>query len=296
MTPTGTAASARRRLGDLEVSAIGFGAMTITQVAGFEPERGVRAVHAALDAGITLFDTADSYGPTDEYGVNERALAQALRSWPGSLDDVVVTTKGGHTRIGDNWWIDGSREHLRRACMGSIQRLGLDPLPLYQHHRPDPARPYEESMSALRELVDEGYVQRVGVSNANPAQILVAREVLGHRLVSVQNQHSPGFRSSEIEVELCGELGLAFLSWSPFGGMRAAKDLGEQAPAFARVAAGRGISVQQVALAWQLQRFPHVIPVPGASRPESVRDSVKAIALQLDAEELAVLTASSTPT
>ncbi|WP_338889081.1 aldo/keto reductase [Rhodococcus sovatensis] len=279
----------QRALGDLEVSAIGFGSMTITQVAGYDVDRGRRAVHAALDAGITLFDTADSYGPTDEYGVNERALADALRTWGGPLDDVIVTTKGGHTRHGDNWWIDGSATHLRKACQDSMARLGLDPLPLYQHHRPDPFRPYEESMQTLRDLVDDGLVRRVGVSNANPEQILIAREIVGDALVSVQNQYAPGFRSSEPEIELCGRLGLAFLSWGPLGGMRAAKDMGSGNVAFTEVAANRSISVQQVALAWQLQRWPHVIPIPGASRPESVLDSVQAIDLHLTDAELAKL-------
>ncbi|AYJ51631.1 aldo/keto reductase [Rhodococcus sp. P1Y] len=280
-----------RSLGDLTVSAIGLGSMTITQVAGYDVERGRRTVHAALDAGVTLFDTADSYGPTDEYGVNERALSDALRSWPGPTDDVVVITKGGHTRHGDNWWIDGSAEHLRRACQDSIVRLGLDPLPLYQHHRPDPFRPYEESMVALRALVDDGLARRVGISNANPDQIRVARSIIGDALVSVQNQYSPGFRSSEPEVVLCGEIGLAFLSWSPLGGMRAAKDLGSQFAAFTEVALAHAVSVQQVAIAWQLQRWPHVIPIPGASRPESVRDSIRAVDLVLDHRELALLDA-----
>lgn len=278
-----------RTLGDLAVSAIGLGAMTITQVAGFDVERGRRTVHAALDAGITLFDTADSYGPTDEYGVNERALTDALRSWPGSLENVVVMTKGGHTRHGDNWWIDGSAEHLRRACQNSIVRLGLDPLPLYQHHRPDPSRPYEESMVALRALVDDGLARRIGVSNADPEQILIARSIIGDALVSVQNQYSPGFRSSEPEIALCEEIGLTFLSWSPLGGMRAAKDLGSRSARFAEVARAHAVSVQQVALAWQLQRWPHVIPIPGASRPESVLDSIGAVTLVLDPGELSLL-------
>lgn len=279
----------RRRLGDLEVSAIGFGSMTITQVPGSDRNRGVRAVHAALDAGITLFDTADSYGPSGGYGVNELALIDALRSWPGSLDDVVVATKGGHTRHGDNWWIDGSAEHLRKACADSMKRLGLDPLPLYQLHRPDPQRPYEESLLAMRSLVDDGMARRIGVSNVNPDQIRLAKEVVGDALVSVQNEYSPGFRTSEDEIVLCGELGLTFFSWGPFGGMRAAKDLGSAFGGFAEVAGLRGVSVQRVALAWQLSRWPHIIPIPGASRPESVLDSVQAVDLVLDDAELALL-------
>jgi len=279
-----------RRLGDLTVSSIGMGAMTLTQMPDYDVARGVRAVHAALDAGITLFDTADTYGPVAGYGVNEEALIRALRSYSGSIDDVIVATKGGHTRhAGNTWWLDGSAAHLRAACQASIRRLGLDPLPLYQHHRPDPQRPYAESMHGLKDLYDEGLVRRVGISNANPAQIREAAQILGPALVSVQNEFSPRFRSSEPEIALCAELGLAFLAWSPLGGMREAKGLGETASAFARVAEERGVSPQRVALAWALAKDPCVIPIPGASRPESVLDSVAAIELELVAEELALL-------
>lgn len=284
----------KRRLGDLEVSAIGFGAMTLTQTPDSDVERGTRAVHAALDAGVTLFDTADVYGPTafdtpGGYGSNERALATALRSWGGPLDDIVVATKGGHTRDGLTWWIDGSREHLRAAAEASRERLGLDVLPLYQHHRPDPRRPYAESMAALRSLVDDGIVARVGISNASLAQIRLAADVLGPALVSVQNEYSPLARGSEPEIDLCAELGLTFLSWGPFGGMREAKALGSTFAPFAEVAAERGVSAQRVALAWQLARSPWIVPIPGASRPESVLDSVQAATLVLTDDELARL-------
>ena len=279
-----------RRLGELSVSSIGMGAMTLTQRPGYDEARGVRAVHAALDAGVTLFDTADVYGPTAGYGVNEEALARALRSYPGPLDHVVVATKGGHTRHpGDTWWLDGSAKHLRAACQASIRRLGLDPLPLYQHHRPDPARPYAESMHALRDLYDEGLVRRIGISNANPDQIREAARILGPALVSVQNEFSPLFRSSEPEIAVCAELGLAFLSWSPLGGMSEAKNLGTSMSEFARIAQRRGVSPQRVALAWALAKDPCVIPIPGASRPESILDSVAAIDLELGPEDLAAL-------
>lgn len=284
-----------RRLGDLRVPAIGFGSMTITQVPGYDVERGRRAVHAALDAGIRLFDTADVYGPAGGGdGVNESALADALRTWPGPLDDVVVATKGGHLRFPetDTWWIDGSHGHLRKACVASIRRLGLDPLPLYQHHRPDPRLPYEESMLALRALHDEGLVARVGISNADVHRIDVAQQILGDALVSVQNEYSPATRSAEAEIRACEDRGLAFLSWGPFGGMRQAKSFGGDGSPFDAVAQARGVSVHRVALAWQLHRSPVVIPIPGASRPESVADSFAAATLALTADELALLDAS----
>ena len=284
--------SAMRRIGDLELFPIGMGAMTLTQVEGYDAARGERAVHAALDAGVRLFDTADVYGPTGGYGVNERALMAALRSWPGSLDDVVVATKGGHLREGETWWIDGSPEHLRRACLASLRHLGIEQIDLYQHHRPDPRRPYAESMGALRALYDEGLVRRVGISNADPDQIREAATILGSALVSVQNEFSPRFRSSEPEIRLCEQLGLAFLSWSPLGGMRQAKGLGSSFAPFAEIAAERGVSPQRVALAWQLALSPCVLPIPGASRPESVLDSVQAVELELTADELARLDAA----
>jgi aryl-alcohol dehydrogenase-like predicted oxidoreductase len=282
-----------RRLGDLVLFGLGMGAMTLTQADGMDRARGVRAVHAALDAGVRLFDTADVYGPTGGYGVNERALVEALRCWPGSLDDVVVATKGGHTRDGDTWWIDGSAVHLRAACTASLRRLGVDSIALYQHHRPDPRRPYAESMQALKELYDDGLVQRVGISNADVAQIREAADILGPALVSVQNEFSPRFRGSRAEIALCDELGLAFLAYSPLGGMREAKDLGSAFAGFAEVAARRRVSPQRVALAWALAASPCVIPIPGASRPESVLDSVRAVGLELTPEELARLDATA---
>ncbi|MBF6347505.1 aldo/keto reductase [Nocardia flavorosea] len=283
-----------RKLGDIVVPAIGFGAMTITQVAGYDPDRGRRTVHAALDAGVRLFDTADVYGPAGAGdGVNELALMDALRSWPGSADDIIVATKGGHLRFPetDTWWTNGSYAHLRRACTASIQRLGLDPLPLYHHHRPDPQLPYEESMYALRALHDEGLIARVGISNVDIARIDIARSILGDALVSVQNEYSPAARTAEREIRACEERGLTFLSWGPFGGMRQAKSLGAGGSPFAEIARARGVSIHQVALAWQLHRSPAVIPIPGASRPESVRDSVAAASLTLTHEELARLDA-----
>lgn len=279
-----------RWLGDREISAIGMGSMTLTQVPGFDVERGIRTVQAALDAGVTLFDTADSYGPTHEMGVNERALVHALRTRPGALEHVVVATKGGHTR-GPNatWWMDGRPEHLARAARASLQRLGLESIPLYQHHRPDVRVPFADSMGALRQLVDDGIVRRVGVSNVDTAQLGVALAVLGDALVSVQNEYSPVKRSSLPVLRMCETHGLAFLAWGPLGGMRAAKDLGNAAGAFADVAAVHGVSPQRVALGWMLQSSPNLIPIPGASRPESVRDSVEATTLELTTEELALL-------
>ena len=280
----------QRPLGDLRVSALGMGAMTLTQTPESDVARGVRAVHAAVDAGITLFDTADSYGPTSEMGVNERALAAALRSHPDAWERVIVATKGGHTRgPAATWWVDGSPAHLAAAARASAQRLGLDALPLYQHHRPDVRVPFAESLGALRQLVDDGVVVRVGVSNVDVAQLDVAAAILGDALVSVQNEFSLLERSSAPVLRRCEELGLAFLAWGPLGGMRAAKGLGGAAAPASAVAERYGVSPQRVVLAWMLARSPVLIPIPGASRPESVHDSVAAVELVLDEADLLLL-------
>ena len=281
----------QRQIGDRTVSAIGLGAMPMSIEGRPDEARSIATIHAALDAGVTLIDTADAYHlhPTD-VGHNELLIARALRLAGVGPDDVLVATKGGHRRPGDgSWYVQGDAEYIKRACEASLQRLDVEAIGLYQYHRPDPAVPYDEPVKALRELLDEGKILMAGISNANPDQIRLAQEVLGGRLVSVQNQFSPAFRSSEPELELCAEMGIAFLPWSPLGGISRAGDLGTQHEAFATVAAERGVSPQQVCLAWELAKAPVVIPIPGASRPESIRDSVQAAELELTAEELALL-------
>ncbi|MGH3369109.1 MAG: aldo/keto reductase, partial [Nocardioidaceae bacterium] len=247
----------------------------------------IRTIHAALDAGVTLIDTADAYClGGDEAGHNERLIRKALDAWPGDRDRVLVATKGGHTRHGKEWALDGRPEHLRSACEASLARLGVEAIGLFQHHRPDPEVDYADTMGGLKALVDAGLVVRAGISNADPAQIRLAREILGEALVSVQNEFSPRFRSSLPELELCDELGLAFLPWSPLGGMSQAGELGDRFGVFAEVAAAHEASPQQVALAWELAQSPVVIPIPGASRVASVRDSVAACDLVLSPDEL----------
>ena len=282
----------QRPLGDRTVGAVGLGGMPLSIEGRPDEASAVRTVHAALDAGVTLLDTADAYClGADEVGHNERLLAKALASWSGDRDSVVVATKGGHTRPPDgSWALDGSREHLRAACEASLRALGVESIGLYQFHRPDPQVPWAESVGALEELRVEGKVQLVGVSNADPAQIREAASIT--RLAAVQNELSPRFRSSEPEVDLCAELGVAFLPWSPLGGIAKAGELGSAHVAFAEVAAERGVSPQQVCLAWLLGKAPVVIPIPGARRVESILDSVAAAELQLSADELARLDAS----
>jgi len=283
-------------VGRVQVGAIGLGLMTFDQ-SGTQPrEQLLDTVRAALDAGVTLFDTADAYGPGDELGAdaqgaNERLVAGLLDEL-GVREQVLLATKGGHVRAGGGAWaLDSSAGHLRSAVDASLERLGVEQIALWQHHRPDPEVPYEDVMGTLKEIAESGKVARVGLSNADPAQIRLAHSVLGDALVSVQNQFSPAFRSSQPEIDVCEELGLAFLPWSPLGGLGDAKELAAHHPAFAEVAEARGVSPQQVALAWELAQSPVVIPIPGAKRPSSVTDSAAAADLDLTADELARLDA-----
>jgi aryl-alcohol dehydrogenase-like predicted oxidoreductase len=284
-----------RRIGDVSVSAIGLGGMPMSIEGRPDEERSIRTIHAALDAGVTLIDTADAYHLLpDEVGHNERLIAKALASWSGDAGEVLVATKGGHLRPGDgSWYVDGSPEHLRKAADASLAALGVDVIGLYQFHRPDPSVPYAESIGAVKELQEAGKVRLVGISNANLEQIDIARRILGEgNLASVQNQFSATFRSSEDELRRCAELGIAFLPWSPLGGIGKAGSLGERFAPYGEVARNHDVSPQQVALAWQLAKAPVVIPIPGASRPESIIDSVRAVDLELTPEEIALLDAA----
>ncbi|MBC9824120.1 aldo/keto reductase [Terrabacter sp. MAHUQ-38] len=278
----------QRQIGETKVSAIGLGAMPMSIEGRPDRPRSVATIHAALEAGITLVDTADAYHlRAGEVGHNESLIAEALASYGGDTSEVLVATKGGHLRPGDGTWtVNGSPEHLRAACEASLRRLGVEAIGLYQFHRPDPGVPYEDSVGAIRELLDAGKIRMAGISNADPDQIRAAREILGGRLVSVQNQFSPAFRSSEPELRLCHELGIAFLPWSPLGGIRNAADLGARYRSFAEVARELDITPQQVTLAWMLALSPMVIPIPGSSRPETIRASAAAIDVQLTKEQL----------
>ncbi|WP_342775866.1 aldo/keto reductase [Nonomuraea mesophila] len=271
---------------------MGRGAMPMS-VAGHMPDeaQSIRTLLAAHDAGATLIDTADAYTPShDDVGHNERLVAKALAQWRGDAGSVLVATKGGHTRTpGGGWSKDGRPSYLKQACDRSLKALGVDSIGLYQHHRPDPEVPYEETMGALKDLHDAGKIRMAGISNADPQQIRTAHDILGERLVSVQNEYSPRFRSSEPEIDVCAELGLAFLPWSPLGGIGRTGELSERHAAFSEIAKERGVSPHQVCLAWELARSPVVIPIPGASRPESIVDSLAAVDLELSAEELARL-------
>ena len=284
------------RVGRVEVGAIGLGLMTFDQTGTAPREQLADTVRAAVDAGVTLFDTADAYGPGEEKGAdaqgeNERLIAGLLDEL-GLRDRVFLATKGGHVRgDGGSWATDSSPGYLRKAVDDSLQRLGVEQIALWQHHRPDPDVDYADVIGTLREIFESGKVRMVGLSNADPGQIRQAHAVLGDALVSVQNQFSPAFRSSRPEIDVCEELGLAFLPWSPLGGLSNAKELAERHPAFKAVADEHAVSAQQVALAWELAQSRVVIPIPGAKRPQSIIDSAAAAELSLSDEELARLDA-----
>jgi aryl-alcohol dehydrogenase-like predicted oxidoreductase len=278
-----------RTIGTATVSAIGLGGMPMSIEGRPDEERSIATIHAALEAGVTLIDTADAYHlKAGEAGHNERLIAKALATYGGDTSGVLVATKGGHVRPGDgSWTVDGSPAHLREAAEASLKALGVDAIGLYQFHRPDPKVPYEESIGALRELLDAGKIRLAGISNASIGQIDIARRILGEgNLASVQNQFSPASRSSEAELRHSAEHGIAFLPWSPLGGIGQAGRLGSQHAAFKEVADAHGVSPQQVTLAWMLALAPVVVPIPGASRPESITDSAKAADLMLTEAEL----------
>lgn len=277
-----------RRLGGLQVSAIGLGEMPMSLAGRPDEARSIRTIHAALDAGVTLIDTADAYCIDEsEVGHGERLIAKALAAWPGDRDRVLVATKGGHTREGGEWGLDGRPEYLRQACEASLRALGVEAIGLYQFHRPDPKVPFAESVGAMAELKEAGKVRLVGLSNVSVDQIRQARQLV--QVASVQNEFSPRFRRSEGELAFCAAERIAFLPWSPLGGIGRGGDLGGRHRAFGEVAEAHGVSAQQVALAWQLAKAPVVIPIPGSSRPETITDSAAATRLRLSDDELARL-------
>lgn len=282
----------KRLIGDVQVGAIGLGEMPLSLRGRPDEARALATVRAALEAGVTLIDTADAYSEgAHDFGHGEELLARALREL-GARDEVLVATKGGHTREPDgSWGLDGRPEYLQRACEASLRRLGVEQIGLYQFHRPDPKVPYEESIGALKQLHDEGRIRMAGISNASLEQIETAHLILGSALAAVQNEFSPEFRSSEEELRQCRLMGIAFLPWSPFGGISSAGGLGDRHRAFAEVAEERGVSAHQVCLAWMLAKGPNVIPIPGSSRPETIRDSAAADELELGEDEIARLDA-----
>lgn len=285
--------STQRRIGRFTVSPIGLGAMPLSASGKPAPprEQAFATIHAALDAGITVIDTADIYAPSwDTMGHNETLVAEALAAYPGDTSHIVIATKGGITRAeGEVWGRDGSADYLRTAAERSRERLGVDAIDLYYWHRPDRTIRYADGIEALAILQRDGIITEVGISNANVEEIQVAIDVLGEgQLAAVQNEFSPRFNHTSFpELTFCAEHGIAFLPWSPLGGTSGgAAALGARHPVLAAIADELGVSPQRLTLAWQLALGEHVIPIPGASRPESITDSAQAASLQLTHEQV----------
>jgi aryl-alcohol dehydrogenase-like predicted oxidoreductase len=278
----------------VKVSAIGLGEMPLSLDGRPDERQAIRTIHAALDAGVTLIDTADAYClNADDVGHGERLVAKALAAYGGDATEVLVATKGGHRRRANGaWYVEGRPEYLKGAADASLKALGVEAIGLYQYHRPDPSVPYADSLGAIRDLLDEGKIRLAGISNANVEQIDLANQILGGQLASVQNQFALNVRSSGGELEHTGELGIAFLPWSPLGGIGNAGHIEQRYPAFADVARERGLSPQQVTLAWMLGKGGHVIPIPGSSRPETAQASAAAADVELSPDEMVRLDAS----
>lgn len=281
----------QRAIGNRSVSAIGLGGMPMSIEGRPERAQSIATIHAALDAGVTFIDTADSYHrDAGEVGHNELLIAEALRTYGSDTSGILVATKAGHLRPGDGSWTqNGDPAYVKAAAKASAKRLGVEAIGLFQFHRPDPTVPYADSVGAVVELLDEGVIEMAGISNANPEQIRLANTLLGGRLVSVQNQFSPAFVSSYPELEVCAEMGIAFLPWSPLGGIHGAAAVGQKHEAFQQVADAHGVSPQRVTLAWELALAPIVIPIPGASKPTSITDSAKSPELELTDDEITLL-------
>jgi aryl-alcohol dehydrogenase-like predicted oxidoreductase len=267
--------------GDLRVRRLGFGGMRLTGRGIWgepdDPETAREVLVRAVQLGVNFIDTADSYGPD----VSERLIGETLYPYPEGL---VIATKGGLVRPGPDRWVPNGRPaHLRQACEGSLRRLRLERIDLYQFHRVDPRVPLEESLGALAELRAEGKVRHVGLSNVSVAQLERARAVLP--IVSVQNRYNLGDRRSDPVVDHCERHGLAFLPWAPI----AAGDLAAPGGLLDRIAERHGASAGQVALAWLLRRSPAMLPIPGTSSVEHLLENLAAVLVRLDDAEVAEL-------
>jgi len=298
----------QRRLGNREVSAIGIGCMNVSWIwsngAALDPKRRVEeaipAIHAGLDAGITFLDTADIYAPTwDAMGHNEEFVAEALRTWSGSAeqkDKVLIATKGGITRSeGEVWGRNGSLDYLLAATERSMKALGVDKIDLWQHHRLDPSIDFETQFENVLELKIRGLVDQIGVSNYDAEQLKIAIDIAGTPaeggVVSIQNEFSPRYRHDLDVLEVCEEHEITFLPWSPLGGVRT-KSAIQSSSVFEEVSAKLGVSPFALALAWEMRYSSAVLPIPGATRAESVLDCVTSLDIDLSDEDFEYLSAN----
>jgi pyridoxine 4-dehydrogenase len=276
--PTATAAGTIDVGGDLTVNRLGFGAMRITGRGIWgEPssrEQAIATLRTVVELGVNFIDTADSYGPE----VSETLIAEALYPYP---DDLVIASKGGLVRPGPNRWEPNGRpQHLRQACEGSLRRLRLEQIPLYQLHRPDPAVPLGDSIGALAELKNEGKIRHIGLSNVSEGQLHEAERIVP--IVSVQNRYNVSDRRSSSMIDLCEQEELTFLPWAPI------QETGRN-PAVAETAKRHGATEYQVVLAWLLASSPVMLPIPGTGSPEHAEQNIAAASLKLDPDEMAAI-------
>jgi aryl-alcohol dehydrogenase-like predicted oxidoreductase len=244
-----------------------------------DPDECRAVLRRAVELGVNFIDTADSYGPE----VSERLIAEALHPYP---DDLVIATKGGLVRPGPGLWEpDGSPEHLRAACEGSLRRLRVEAIDLYQFHRPDPKVPFEESLGAIINLRNEGKVRAIGVSNVSLDQLQLAVEMT--EIVSVQNRYNIGDRHSEDVLTFCTRVGIAFLPWAPVS----AGQVATESPQARDLARRKGVTPSQLALAWLLHRSPVMLPIPGTSKVAHLEENVAAAAIKLDPAEASTIAA-----
>ncbi len=278
-----------RNLGNtgIQVSAIGLGGMPMSLSSRPPEAQAIATIHCALDLGVTLIDTADSYclDESDKHH-NERLIHKALQQYRGNTDQVVIATKGGLMRPNGAWTRNGNPQHLRETIRFSFEALGGEkPIDVWQYHAPDPEYTIEASLAAAKEAVEQGIVRFVGVSNFSVEQIKRARQVV--EIVSVQNQYNPWNRQPEFDgvLEYCEQEGLTFFPWSPLGGSRRVGQL-QEIGAIAQLAQEKDVSVYCIVLAWLRAKSPCILPIPGASKPQSIADSLKALSITLSNAEV----------
>lgn len=323
------------RLAGFDIPRIGMGTMALAIEGRPDRETAIETIHAALDEGVRYLDTAWSYylpsrpgtGEPEDLGYGEQLVRDALNSWDGPREDVLVATKTGYRRTCEavpgqagassldvshetpsaggtsgrqhlqaagsryGWMADSRPETMIRDAKESARHLGVDALDLLYSHGPDPAVPYADQVGALRDLLDAGVIRYAGISRVNRGQIDIAREILGDKLVAVQNQFSPSHPDPEHTLEYCEQLGLAFVCWSPLGGFLDPVDQHAYDP-FCEVAANLGVSHQRVTLAWELAQYPRLFTIPSARNPQEIHDSFAATRLDLAPDDLARLNAS----
>ena len=318
-------------LAGFTIPRLGMGTMALAIEGRPDRNTAIRTIHAGLDAGVRYLDTAWSYylpsepgtGTAKDLGYGEKLVRDALASWSGPRDEVLVATKTGYRRTMEvpafvapasdsegcgrrpgeerqhlqaagsqyGWMADSRPETMIRDAKESALHLGVDTLDLLYSHGPDPAVPYEDQCGALKQLLDEGVIKYAGISRVNNEQIDLARSIIGNGLIAVQNQFSPSHPDPERTMEHCKELGLAFVCWSPLGGFLDAFDQRAYDP-FREVAGNHGCSYQRVVLAWELSRYSRLFTIPSARNPQEINDSFAAAELTLTPDELAMLNAS----